>query len=300
MLSPDPDSSAAPPPDGPAAGLADAGGDIALTGAETSQDDSRLHETPGADLDLASAAPVPPLPTRPAMSRGRAVAEVVLCSSYPTQVAAAAALVAAGVPAQHADGGLNATFVFAVSTLDALMVVGLIVFFLRRNRDVLADVFFGARAIWREAALGVAIVPLVTLGVGGVVLAARKALPSLHNVDVNPLTSFMADPALAVLFAVIVVLAGGVREEMQRAFQLHRLSRHVCSPLVALALTSVAFGLGHTVQGRDVALATFGLGVLWGAMYLARRSLVAGAVSHGLFNLGQVAIGWAASQRLDV
>ena len=231
----------------------------------------------------------------PRMTRGRAVAETVLCSSYPTQVLAAAALAAAGVPAQRLDGGLNATFVFAVSTLDAVMVVALIVFLLRRNRDSLGTVFFGDRPIWREAAFGMAMVPLVTLGVAGAVLATRTLMPSLHNVPVNPLTSFMADPAMAILFALIVVVAGGVREEMQRAFQLHRLSHHVCPPLVALAVTSIAFGLGHTVQGRDVAFATLGLGMLWGAMYLRRGSLVAAAVSHGLFNLGQVVIGWWAA-----
>ena len=233
-------------------------------------------------------------PPVPAMTRRRAVAETVLCSSYPTQVAAAAVLAGLGVPAEGADGGLSATFVFAVSTLDAVLVVGLIVFLLRRQREALAAIFIGERSVWREAALGVALVPLVTLGVAATVVAARTLVPSLHNVPVNPMTSFMGDPLMAAAFAVVVVAAGGLREEVQRAFQLHRLSRHVCPPLVALAITSVAFGLGHTVQGRDVALATFGLGLFWGALYLRRRSLVAGAVSHGLFNLGQVMIGlWA-------
>ena len=230
------------------------------------------------------------------MTRGRAIGETVLCSSYPTQVAAAAAMAVAGVPAQDAAGGLNATFVFAVSGLDAMLVVGLIVYLLRRRRESLAAVFLGDRRPWREAMLGVTLVPLVTLGVAGLVLAARVLMPTLHNVAVNPLTSLMSEPLMAAAFAVVVVLAGGVREEMQRAFQLHRLSGHVCPPLVALAVTSIAFGLGHTVQGRDVALATFGLGVFWGALYLRRHSLVAAAVSHGLFNLGQVAIGLAASR----
>ncbi|MEP7117312.1 MAG: type II CAAX endopeptidase family protein [Acidobacteriota bacterium] len=242
-----------------------------------------------------SAGAAPAAPPQPRLTRGRALIETVICSSYPTQLAAAAVLAAAGVPPLNADGGLNAVFVFAVSTLDAMMVVALILYFLRRSHDSASAVFFGARSPWREAGLGIAIVPLVTLGIGALVLAARTLVPGLHNVPVNPLSEFMADAVMAVLFGVVVVLAGGVREEMQRAFQLHRLSHHVCPPLVALALTSIAFGLGHTVQGRDVAFATFGLGVLWGAMYLRRGSLVAAAVSHSLFNLGQIAIGWWAA-----
>lgn len=270
MFNPDPESPGAPPLAAPGSSAAALPLDVPATPAEP--------------------------PRAAAMSRGRAIAETVVCSSYPTQVIAAGALTGLGVAAQSADGGLNATFVFAVSTLDALMVVGLIVWLLRRRGESLAAVFFGERSRWREAAFGVALVPAVTLGVALVVLAARTALPSLHNVAVNPLTAFMSDPLMAAAFAVVVVAAGGVREEMQRAFQIHRLSQHVCSPLTALAVTSLAFGLGHTIQGRDVALATFGLGLFWGTLYLRRRSLVAAAVSHGLFNLGQVAIGWAASR----
>lgn len=236
-----------------------------------------------------------PDPGTPRMTRGRAIAEVVLCSSYPTQVAAAGVLTLLGVLPQTADGELNATFVFGVSTLDAVLVVGLVVYLLRRQRESLATVFLGDRPLWREAVLGIALVPLVTIGVAVVVRTVQALLPSLHNVPVNPLTAFMVDPAMAVAFGVMVVVAGGVREEMQRAFQLHRLTHHVTSPLVALAITSVAFGLGHTVQGRDVAMATFGLGLFWGTLYLHRLSLVAAGVSHALFNLVQV---WAASRAL--
>ena len=53
---------------------------------------------------------------------------------------------------------------------------------------------------------------------------------------------------------------------------------------MGLAVTSVAFGLGHTLQGWDAALITGTLGALWGAMYLARGSAMAGLVSHSLFN----------------
>ena len=102
--------------------------------------------------------------------------------------------------------------------------------------------------------------------------------------------ALMRDPALAAAFAVVVVLAGGVREELQRGFQLHRLTGHVCRPGLALLVTSLAFGAGHTLQGYDVAVATGVLGAFWGLIYLTRGSIVAGAVSHGLFNFGQVVI----------
>jgi membrane protease YdiL (CAAX protease family) len=50
------------------------------------------------------------------------------------------------------------------------------------------------------------------------------------------------------------------------------------------------FGLGHIEQGADVAIATAALGLFWGVLYLARRSIVAPAVSHAGFNLLQVVV----------
>lgn len=253
--------------------------------------------SPVEPLDTASP-PAPPASVAPAgpspIPRARAVAEAFLCSSYPTQFLAAMLLAALGVRS-NGGSGLDATFVIAVSTLDAALVVALITYFLRREGESLWRLIVGTRSILREAAVGVALVVPVTLGVAAVVLGVRALWPSLHNVSVNPLTAFMTTPRLAILFAVVVVLAGGVREELQRAFQLHRLTPTVMPPVVALLVTSLAFGLGHTVQGRDVAVATFVLGALWGAMWLRRRSLVAAAVCHALFNLGQVAAGFAAA-----
>jgi membrane protease YdiL (CAAX protease family) len=224
------------------------------------------------------------------MTRARAVLEVVLCSSYPTQLLVAGTLAAAGIRGLNADGGLNAPFVMGVAVGDATLVVLLIVLFLRRNGESLPAVFVAGRPIWREVTFGVMLAPMVLLGISLVVAGLRLLVPSLHNLPTNPMGALMRDPALAAAFAVVVVLAGGVREELQRGFQLHRLTGHVCGPGLALLLTSLAFGAGHTLQGYDVAVATGVLGAFWGLLYLTRGSVVAAAVSHGLFNLGQVVI----------
>jgi membrane protease YdiL (CAAX protease family) len=252
-------------------------------------------DLPGGAEDAAPSLPAPPAGAPP-LSRTRAVGEAVLCSSYPTQVLAAVVLAAAGLRAQQPDGALNPTVVIALSIVDATLVVALIVLFLRRRGESLGALLLGTRGVWPEASLGLALVVPVTLGVALVVLAVRSAWPSLHDVDVNPMTALVRDPRLAAVFAIVVVFAGGVREEIQRAFQLHRLTPAVVGPGTALVITSLVFGLGHTVQGRDVAVATAALGALWGGLWLRRRSIVAAAVCHALFNLGQVAAGWAAAR----
>ena len=248
----------------------------------------------------APAAPASPLPfpAAPRMTRGRAILEVVLCSSYPTQLLVAGSLAAAGVQGLTADGTLNAPFVIGVAMGDATLVLALIVWFLRRNGESLPAVFVAGRPLWREVAFGVVLAPIVLLGISLVVAALRLLVPSLHNLPTNPMGALMRDPALAAAFAVVVVLAGGVREEVQRGFQLHRLTGHVCGPGPALLLTSLAFGAGHTLQGYDVAVATGVLGAFWGLLYLTRGSVVAAAVSHGLFNLGQVVIAFTIGDAL--
>jgi membrane protease YdiL (CAAX protease family) len=84
-------------------------------------------------------------------------------------------------------------------------------------------------------------------------------------------------------------VAGGVREEVQRAFVLRRFERYLGGPVVGLVVFSVAFGAGHIIQGRDVALITATLGAFWGVVYLRRRSVVGPVVSHSLFNVSQIA-----------
>jgi membrane protease YdiL (CAAX protease family) len=229
----------------------------------------------------------------PRLTTLRAILEVLLCSSYPTQLVVAGALTAAGISGLKGDGSLNAPFVIAVSLGDAVLVAALVTWFVRRNGESMATIFVAGRPIWREALLGLALVPVVLLGISLLVAVLRLIAPGLHNVATNPMGALMRDPVLAVTFAFVVVIAGGVREELQRGFQLHRLTGNVCGPLPALLLTSVAFGAGHTLQGDDVAIATGVLGACWGALFLVRRSIVAAAVSHGLFNLAQVFIAWA-------
>jgi membrane protease YdiL (CAAX protease family) len=85
-----------------------------------------------------------------------------------------------------------------------------------------------------------------------------------------------------------VLVAGGVREEIQRAFLLHRFEVWLGGGAVGVMVTSVAFGAGHLLQGYDVAIVTGLLGAFWGVVYLRRRSAVAPMVSHAGFDLLQI------------
>jgi membrane protease YdiL (CAAX protease family) len=90
------------------------------------------------------------------------------------------------------------------------------------------------------------------------------------------------------MFAVVAVVGGGVREEVQRAFILNRFERYLGGGWIGLAVSSVGFGLGHIIQGRDVAVTTAALGAFWGFVYLKRRSIAATVVSHSGFNAAEI------------
>ena len=79
-----------------------------------------------------------------------------------------------------------------------------------------------------------------------------------------------------------------MREEIQRAFILHRFEQRLGGALVGVLTFGILFGLGHYVQGWSVVIITALLGMLWSVVYVARRSVVAPMVSHASFNLIEV------------
>jgi membrane protease YdiL (CAAX protease family) len=223
------------------------------------------------------------------MSKFEAVAEMILCSSIPTQLAIGSALRLAGLHPVNEEGHLQMGFVAALSLLDTVALVALMTFLLRARGESPSALWLGGRPFTREALAGVTHVPLVFL-IGTVLLLAMRALaPQMHNVDVNPFEMLAGAGLLdAILLTLVAILAGGVREELQRAFLLDRFVRHLGPAWAAVLLLSVAFGLGHLVQGRDAAVATGAMGAFWAVVYLRRGSSIAPVVSHALFNTIEV------------
>jgi len=215
--------------------------------------------------------------------------EIAMCSGYPTQIVISYVLLVAGLRPMSPTGQLNGTFVFLLALSDTVLLLSLIVWLLRRRGERPWTVFFGGRPPAREIAVGIAAVPVIIALVVALTLAIRRILPSLHNVPDNPLEGLIGDHAGGIwLFLFVVIVAGGVREELQRAFLLHRFSADLGQRWMGVIITSIAFGLGHTLQGRDAAVITGALGAAWGVMYLTRGSALASMVSHSLFNSGEL------------
>jgi membrane protease YdiL (CAAX protease family) len=230
------------------------------------------------------------------MPPGRAALEVLLCSDYPTQLMIAGMLGQIGIDPLDAAGHLSARFVYLISAIDTVVLVTLMFWLLQRSGDRPRDVFLGDGRPLHEIAIGLAIVPAIFALVLLMSIGIDIVAPFLRNVPQNPLQSLMGSPLQIAAFLVLVVIAGGVREELQRAFLLRRFEQSLGGLAIGVVVTSVAFGLGHYLQGWNAAVITGLLGALWGSVYVWRRNVLPNIVSHALFNVGEVLIAFTALQ----
>ena len=240
-----------------------------------------------------SSASIPPSRHPSLRARAIALAQVLLCSDVPTQLALALVLGLAGWFPTDATGALSLRYVVTLSLADVVLLIFLMVVCLRASGESPATLWLGRRPMTREVLLGLLLVPAVFIAVAVLLSVTRLLAPELHNVVVNPLEQLARTPMQAALLALVVILAGGLREELQRAFLLHRFEYYLGGTWVGLAIVSVAFGLGHQIQGWDTVIATGALGAIWGLVYIRRRSSVAAVVSHAGFNALQIAAAMA-------
>lgn len=237
---------------------------------------------------FASSAPPADMPAQPAIDPARmrlvALGEILLCSGIPTQLALGFVLGLAGWPSHDAAGHMSLVFVLTLSLADTILLIAMMVLLMRAHDESASALWLGSRSIKKEAVLGFLLVPVVFIAVVVLLNALRIVAPWLHNVPQNPLEQFAQTPADAGMFALVAIFAGGVKEELQRAFLLHRFEQHLGGAVVGVIALSIAFGAGHVVQGWDAMITTGTLGAFWAIIFLWRRSSVAPVVSHAGFN----------------
>jgi membrane protease YdiL (CAAX protease family) len=217
-----------------------------------------------------------------------ALLEVILVCGIPTQLVVFFPLAYfSGVPI--IEGKQLSIELFALTSLiDTALVAILIRVFLSISNETSQAVFLGRRPPLREAVLGLAALPVVYLVVTAIAALLRVVAPWLHTVEENPFAVYMRTPVEAVIFGVVVVLAGGVREELSRSFILHRFEQRLGGITLGLAIYTLLFGALHLAEGADAAIAVTCLGLFWGLAYMKRRSAILPMVNHAAFDLLQV------------
>lgn len=235
---------------------------------------------------VAGAAALPSAASPTGAERALALLEVLLCSDVPTQLALGAILAVLGFA--PANDQLRLNYVAALAIGDSVLLLGLIAWLVHARGERLRDLLLGRRPLLSEMRAGIPLIFLAFAIAVTLLLVLQAVAPWLRTVPHNPLQDLVSTPRDALVFGLVLIVAGGLREEVQRAFLLHRFERWLGGAKVGLVITSVAFGLGHFLQGADAAVATAVLGAFWGTVYLRRRSVGATFVSHAGFNLVQV------------
>ncbi len=225
--------------------------------------------------------PTPDRVERRWMDRLQALVEVLLLSGLVSGFFAVLpfSLRSTGNPAVTKDVPSIVLYLLLESWITLVLLFAI----LRVHHESIRDLGWRTAQWATDATYGVVLVPLLFVLSGAVNLSFRSWLPKYY-VERNPLTDMIRTPHDLGLFLLAAFIAGGIKEEFQRAFILIRFREHLGGAGVGLLVWSVAFGLGHYVQGLQGVVAATLFGFLFGLVYLARRSLIAPIVAHSLYD----------------
>jgi membrane protease YdiL (CAAX protease family) len=178
----------------------------------------------------------------------------------------------------------DATLVAGFVLLEAAITLCLLALLIRAHGGTIEDL--GVR--WKEwktnALIGLSLLPLLFLLNLLVSEAFHTFLPKYFT-ERNPLTEIIRTPEELGLFIISVILAGGIKEELQRVFILTRFEHYLGGARLGLVLWSLAFGAAHYMQGVQATVIAALFGFIFGAVYLARENVIAPIVAHSLYDV---------------
>jgi membrane protease YdiL (CAAX protease family) len=230
------------------------------------------------------------------VQRLRVLTEVLACSGIPTQLLLTGLLTLAGVRPLEDAGALSLRFLVLLTLSDTVLLLWLVRYFLHAGGESVIQTLLPPHQRRADLWLGLLLTPILLVGVSLGIALLRWLWPALATVPTNPFEALADTPGRAVLLGVVAMVAGGVREEMQRGFLLHRFRTDLGGAVPGLVITSAAFGLGHVMQGWDAAVVTAALGAIWGLVFLRRHSIGASLFSHAATNGIQVLAAFAMHQ----
>jgi uncharacterized protein len=160
----------------------------------------------------------------------------------------------------------------------------LAVYFVWQNRQPLSAIGWSTRYWPVHVAIGVTLFPVVV--VGSIIVAWVFLSLGLSSADTTIRSSLSihgwADVPLAVLLVAVVAIA---EETIFRGYLLLRFREITGNMGLAVLLSTVIFTAGHGYEGGAGMATVSLLGLVFMALYLSTRSLIASIVLHFLFDL---------------
>jgi membrane protease YdiL (CAAX protease family) len=154
---------------------------------------------------------------------------------------------------------------------------------LRLHHESIHGLGFRGEHWKRNFVIGLMLVPFLFLTNAIVAILFKAYLPEYY-MEQNPLVENLHTPQQLALFIFSALIAGGIKEEIQRAFILNRFRSYLGGAGTGLLIWSLAFGAGHYVQGAQGIVIASLYGFLFGGIYILSGSLVAPIAAHGAYD----------------
>jgi membrane protease YdiL (CAAX protease family) len=185
----------------------------------------------------------------------------------------------------------NVTTLSAFLLLESAITFIFLLIILRAHGETVRDLGLSAKHWKKYLLIGLALVPFLFLVNFTVAFVVHTCLPKYY-IERNPLTEGINTPLQLALLIFSALIAGGIKEELQRAFILRRFSRYLGGAGFGLVVWSLAFGAQHYLQGlQGIAVAAI-LGLVFGAMYLLSNSLIAPICAHSAYDVLALLLYW--------
>ena len=178
-------------------------------------------------------------------------------------------------------GSLNFKLVAFGTILRDLALVSLIVFFLWRNGEPISQIGWSVGKRWKDVIWGMVI--FVPLFISASFL--EKGLQRLgFSVPATPLPFSAATrgPLDLLLAFMLVAIVAFAEETIFRGYLILRFRNITASPLQAVVFSSVIFSLGHGYEGSAGVVTVGFMGLVFGIIYLWRKTLVTPMTIHFL------------------
>ncbi|HSE84013.1 MAG TPA: type II CAAX endopeptidase family protein [Thermodesulfobacteriota bacterium] len=162
-----------------------------------------------------------------------------------------------------------------------LVLVGLVIFLLRREGEPLSLIGWTFRDISEEIRLGIVLFIPLFFGSGLLIKVLEAAGLSVSPTPV-PLFLIPSGAGEFILSFIFIVVVAFSEEIIFRGYLIHRLQSITSSLSLAVLLSCVIFSLGHGYAGAAGAVTTGLIGLALAIIYIWRQSLVAPIVMHFL------------------
>jgi membrane protease YdiL (CAAX protease family) len=226
-------------------------------------------------------------------ARLQAAAEIIMVSGIVSSFLASLVFAALFGRKRLIVAEMDIGFFVKYQMFESVIVFLILLILMKARGETLSGLGLHRRQWKNNVLMGIIAAPCLVI-VSGIAGAAFQLFLPEYALEKNPLMEMIQSPWQLMLFIITGIAAGGIKEELQRAFILSRFRHHLGGAGVGLVVWSLAFGAGHYVQGLQGACVAAFLGFVFGALYLIRGNLILPISAHAAYNTLTLLIYWFA------